>query len=134
NGAAITGTANLTGGYSFLALEQSGMIAGVTVNLDNTNFVNAARIVEGYNAVTFASNVLVRGLGAVGRQILAAGSNSIVNQGTIRADVAGRTLTIAGGDVGGSFANAGTADARDGATLSITVPNIINSGTLRATY
>jgi hypothetical protein len=69
---------------------------------------------DGNGTTTFASGVTVRGhSGTIGRQINIGGTQTLVNNGTISADVAGGTHQITDSAV----TNNGTLSALNGGTL-----------------
>jgi hypothetical protein len=130
NGTTLTGTANLTAASTILDLNYTGAInTAMTVNLDtDTQFVGTAHLsVDGTNTLTTGSNVLIRGQGSIGDQLIASGSNALINQGTIRADFVSRTLSI----VSGTFINQGTLEAINGSTVAVPGGYTQTSGTTR---
>ncbi|MGE3864680.1 MAG: beta strand repeat-containing protein [Burkholderiaceae bacterium] len=73
-------------------------------------------ILDGNGTTTFGSNLTVRGQnGTIGQQLFVAGTQTLINQGTIAADVSGGTITLAESNV----QNTGTLRAANGGTLSI---------------
>ncbi|MGI9088431.1 MAG: beta strand repeat-containing protein, partial [Chthoniobacterales bacterium] len=113
NGAQINGVVTLSGNDSILALDEASTLnTALTINLDAATTSDLS--IEGDNAPTLGANVLVRGAGNIGRQLLVGGTNSLTNQGTIVADRTGQTLAVRAS----SFTNQGTARATNGATLS----------------
>jgi hypothetical protein len=71
----------------------------------------------------------VRGRGVISSDLQFAGAGTLINQGTIAADLAGQTLTVNPD----SFTNQGTARASNGATLSFTTPFVQTAGSLEVT-
>ena len=68
--------------------------------------------------MTLGADLTVRGgRGHIGKQISTGGTNGLINQGTILADVAGQTLTVDPTGNGGTFSNQGTVTVVNGATL-----------------
>ena len=129
NGAQINGVVTESGNSSILALDQSSVLnTALTVNMDSAG-ANSDVSVEGNNTPTLGSNVLIRGAGFIGRQLLVGGTNSLTNQGTITADRSGLTLDIRPD----TFTNQGTLNATGGAILSLNATNWQNSGTINAT-
>ncbi len=84
---------------------------------------------EGNIALTIGSNVTLHGqTGAVGGAVFSSGTQQIINNGTISADVSGGTITLqVSNSAANAISNAGTISARNGGTLSIT-NNITNTG------
>ena len=115
-GATFTGMANLSGSNTALGIQDTQTLTGKTINLDGSG---AALGVEGTNTLTLGAGTLVRGRGTVGAAQFAGGTSTLLNTGTIRADLAGQTLSINPS----SFTNqaGGVVEAISGSTLS--VPN-----------
>ena len=65
------------------------------------------------------STVVVRGQGNIGTAAITGGTNNLVNNGRISADVNGGTLTIVPGAGGGAVTNNNLIDARGGGTLQL---------------
>ena len=127
NGTQLNGVVTLSGNSSLLALDQSSVLSGtLTVNMDATS--NARLSVEGNNTPTLGANVLVRGAGTIGSQVIVGGTNGLTNQGTITADRSGLTLTIQPD----SFTNTGTLNASNGGILNVIATNWTSSGTINA--
>ena len=118
-----------SGNSSILALDESSVLnTALTINMDSTG-ANSDVSVEGNNTPTLGANVLVRGAGFIGRQLLVGGTNSLTNQGTITADRNGLTLDIRPD----TFTNQGTLNATGGAILSLNATSWQNSGTINIT-
>ncbi|MEO7319819.1 MAG: hypothetical protein ABIZ56_12590 [Chthoniobacteraceae bacterium] len=135
NGAGFTGNANLgtpDGSQSILAYEQTSTLSGATINMDGIGAANYLNI-EGTHTLTVGPTGKIRGQGSVGNQFFVGGTNALINQGLISADLDAGTLTLTSG--GGSFTNEGTVEAINGATLSIQAINWSNgpAGMIRAT-
>ena len=114
NGAQIAGVVTQSGNSSILAIDESTLLnTALTVNMDSAG-ANSDVSIEGNNTPTFGANVVIRGAGFIGRQLLVGGTNSLTNQGTISADRAGQTLSVRPN----SFTNQGTARAINGGLLS----------------
>jgi hypothetical protein len=103
-----------------------------TQNYDAFNFVNAIQVGGGNSN---SSPTLTIGPNSVlhGALIIENGSNAtqefkstLINDGTISADLSGGTLTIGVSN----FMNHGTLKATNGGTLQIFSPNFVNDGTL----
>ncbi len=122
NGAGFVGTVNLATN-AVVSFEQTGTLGGpVTFNLNGTN---ASFAVSLNNTLTLCSCVTVRGVGNVGFPVFG-GTSSLVNQGTISADVSGGTLII---NPNGTFTNSGTVQALNSSILTIGATNWSNPGT-----
>lgn len=93
-----------------------------------TSIANAQLAVEGDTQLTVGPGITLRGKqGLIGGHYSTAGTDTIVNQGTIAADVSGYTLTVQP-DV---FTNEGTLEARHSGGLTINpVPTNFAGGTL----
>ena len=90
-GADFTGVANLTGTSTALAYQETRTITGKTINLDGSG---AKVAIDGTTTLTLGAGTLVRGRGNLGQAAFVGGTNGLVNQGTIRADLTGQTLTL----------------------------------------
>jgi hypothetical protein len=104
-----------------------------TVVLGNQGACNALRLASTDTTLTLGPGVTVRGhSGTLGYSSCHGGPQnvSVINQGTIQADVSGGTLTVSVN----SFSNSGTLNALNGATLNSTVPtaNFSSTGIIRA--
>ena len=104
---------------SLLTFEGTQNVAGT----GTLNFGSAAgnRIqLEGAGTTTLAAGVVIRGQnGTIGSgQSFIGGANTLVNNGTISADVAGGQITLASAG-GGGVTNNNLLEARNGATLNI---------------
>jgi hypothetical protein len=90
-----------------------------TVVFGNHGYANSLLMVNGGTTLVLGSGIRVHGQnGSIGYNIYeewGSTTANVVNQGTIAADVSGRTITLAGG----SFGNAGTLAARNGGQLSV---------------
>jgi hypothetical protein len=116
NGLVLNGTLSMTGFNPRVSLDGTQTIGGNAIIDLEGNQNNPARLdVEGTSVVTFAPSVsILAGEGLIGSATFVVGPSTIVNQGTITQDVAGRTLSI----VGESFVNEGDVVAAVG-TLAI---------------
>jgi hypothetical protein len=92
SGATFSGNANFTGpGNLVLFIEYNATLDNKTINMNATNSFLS---IEGNSTLTLGPNLLLRGRGAVGEQFFPRFNNGLVNQGTIRADIAGHILYI----------------------------------------
>ncbi len=82
---------------------------------------------EGNGTTTLGANVVVRGQGNVGTPALSGGTNNLVNNGRISADVNLGTLNIVPGAGNGAVTNNGLIDARNGGTLNLAGVNVSNA-------
>ncbi len=124
SGTQVTGTVNLTGTGSLLAFNQDATMTGLTVNMGSTG-INAFVSVEGNHTVTLDNTVFLHGVGNIGQARIFGGTNALINQGIITADVSGQTLNINPNN----FTNQGTLNAINGSILTLT-GNVTNSGTI----
>ena len=126
SGADFTGIANLSGTSTILSYQDTRTVSGKTFNLDGT----AVRLaVEGTATLTLGSGTLVRGKGTVGQWAFVDGATGLINQGTIRADQPGQTLTV-GSSV---FSTVGTVSAENGGILAVTPGYLQTAGVTRVT-
>src|ERR1019366_9928676 len=88
------------------------LAGNVTINL---NDAGARLSIDGTGSTTLASGVTVRGQGNIGTPVIVGGTNTLFNNGTISADVAGGTLAIEPPANAGSFINNTTLQAINGA-------------------
>ena len=86
-----------------------------TINLGNAT-QSASLSLDAGGTLTLGANAKVQGSGSLGQAYFVGGTNNLINGGTISANQNGRTLTI---NNSGTFANSGTVEALQGATLSI---------------
>jgi hypothetical protein len=140
-GLTLDGTLQLTGAGSSafgsrMVFDSTGTLSGTgtvvfnyTANGPLQNLIQLPAInVDGTTQLTVGSGITVRGnYGLIGGAYSTAGIDTIVNQGTISADVASSTLTV----TPKVFTNLGTLQAKNGGTLAINpVPTNFASGTL----
>ena len=130
NGTSFT-QADLSGNNTFLIVEgtaatPASTLSGSLINLDSGAGSSAFGL-SGNITLTLAPSTMVRGQGTIGSDLQFSGLGTLINQGVISADVSTRLLTI-NPDV---FTNQGTAQAVNGATLTIAAANWNNNtGTL----
>ena len=124
SGADFTGTAHLTGAGTALAIQESRTLTGKTINLEGSS---ARLAVDGNSTLTLGAGTLVRGRGTVGQAAYVGGTSTLVNEGTIRADVPGQSITVSPN----SFANAGVVSAENGGTLSVNAGYRQSAGSTR---
>ncbi len=128
NGASFTGDLFLgtsDGNTATLAIEETITLSGKTLNLDPL-YGNAYLAIDGDNTLTFASTTTARGAGYIGQAFFVGGTNTLVNQGLISADLNGRWLYINPS----LFSNQGDVEAKDGGNVDIQAPDFINLGLL----
>ncbi len=120
-GLTLDGTVNLNSGsiINFEGNQTLGSSSSGTIVFGNTAANNRVGVDGGNKTLTIASGITIRGQnGNIGFGGLVNGSgNAIINNGTIRADVAGGTVTIAGLTSG--ITNNGTIGAANGGTLQL---------------
>jgi hypothetical protein len=98
---------NNNGGIGF---EGNQTFAGEVIFEGDTGFLS----IDGNTTLTLAPTALIHGkTGRIGQAIFQGGTSVLVNQGTIRADVAGGTLTVNPT----TFTNTGTLDQTNGGRL-----------------
>jgi hypothetical protein len=92
SGADFTGNATLSSSGSILSYEYDATLGGTrTINLDN---VNADFNVAGTNTLTIGAGATLRGRGQIRSDLFVSGNSTVINNGTIRADLSGGTLTV----------------------------------------
>ena len=123
----INGAINIANG-GILSLDSASTSGGNqtiggtgTINL---NDAGARLALEGNGTTTLGANVVVRGQGNIGTPVITGGTNNLVNNGRISADVSGGTLTIAPGGGNGNLTNNGTMQVSAGSTLTVTSATI----------
>ena len=122
NGLTLNGTIRMIGSASSIAFDGSQTLDGTGA----VSFVDngaCCRVLEAVteSTLTIGPGVTIQG----GRGVIGGDRNfgqplSVINQGTILADVAGRTLTIDGR--GGAFNNQGLLKATNDGTLDLAAP------------
>ena len=125
NGLTVNGTLSIAAlngaGLDFLGTQTLGGKGLVVIDGAESN-----RLRPQSGTLTIGPTLTIRvGRGRIGGSSL--GASSIINQGTIVADVAGQSLTF----FGDSFTNQGTVEVKNGATLTLG-GNWANTGVLRA--
>ncbi len=128
----INGVVNIAGG-GILSLDASTP-AGNAVVVNGTGVINlndaGARLsIDGVGSTTLAAGLTVRGQGNIGQALLAGGNNTLVNNGTISADIGGGTLTITAPANGGALQGTGTLRAHGG-TLNLNTGSASTQGRL----
>jgi hypothetical protein len=113
-GLVLNGTINIANA-SVLSFEGDGGLSGNgTIVLGSVGSTNNRIYFDGNGTTTFAAGTTVRGhTGTIGSQINIGGTQTLVNNGTVSADVAGGTITI----VESAVTNNGTLSALNGGTL-----------------
>ncbi|HNQ05101.1 MAG TPA: hypothetical protein PKH69_10875, partial [Thiobacillaceae bacterium] len=127
----LNGTVNI-GNNSVLAPQGNQTISGNgTINFTDSNTNNRLNVEAG--VLTLTSGITVRGhTGRIGDQSYVGGAATLINQGTIAADVSGGTIVLG---VASGITNTGTMRADNGGTLQINPngPGVANAGgTIRA--
>ena len=109
----VDGTLNLNGN-GILSFEHDSALAGTgTIVFGDTGAGNRIDL-DGDGTTTFGAGITVRGQnGTIGDQINIGGTQVLLNQGTISADVSGGIISITESAV----TNTGTLEARNGGTL-----------------
>ena len=129
NGTLTLGDGALGGGSLSFATTSVQLLGGtgtIAFSRTATSQWNAVTAESGV-ALTIGPNLTIRG--GMGWLRATTASASIVNQGTISADIAGRFINLLP-DLVGTFENQGTMQAINGGLLIVTTP-ILNTGLLR---
>jgi hypothetical protein len=128
----VTGGLALNGGISInnnsvLSFAGDQTVSGNgTIVLGNTGASNRALSLEGNTALTIGSNIVVRGEnGTLGQVYAAGGTQSIINNGRISADVSGGKISLAPAN---GTTNNGVLEAQNGGTLELNSNVIGNAG------
>ena len=135
NGLTLNGAINIANG-GILSLDSNSTTGGnQTIGTTSTGTINlndpAARLAqEGNGITTIGAGITVRGQGIIGQPAISGGTNNLVNNGLISADVAAGTLNIGPGGGGGNVSNNALIDARNGGTLQFSSVNVNNGGGL----
>lgn len=113
NGLTLNGEVNVDSN-GILSFEGTNLVDGNgTIVLGSTGSGNRVDL-SGNGTTTFGSDMTIRGEnGTIGQQVFVAGTQVLVNNGTIAADVNGGTITITDSAV----TNNGTLEAKNGGTL-----------------
>ncbi|MFZ1906205.1 MAG: hypothetical protein WAU56_12545, partial [Steroidobacteraceae bacterium] len=116
NGLTLNGAIDVTNN-GILTLNPGVTIGGAgTINLNDSS----ARIsIEGNGTTTLGANVLIQGQGLIGTALYGGGNNALTNNGTITANAAGGTLTIATPANSGTFINNNVLSASGGGILAL---------------
>ena len=131
NNASFTGNADLgnadgnQGGFGY---EQDGALNAKTLNFtDGNGFLS----IDGDHTLTFGPGLVARGAGSMGSAHFVGGTSTLVNQGRISADLAGKALMINPS----AFINQGMVEALTGATVNVyaTTWSSAAGGTFKAT-
>ena len=124
NGLTLGGTISVNND-SVLTFEGSNTVSGVgTIVLGNTGGNNRIAL-DGNGTTTFAAGTTIRGQnGTIGNAVFVGGTQTLVNNGTISADVAGGTINLTDSIV----TNNGTLSALNGGTLLLS-SNVIGGAT-----
>jgi hypothetical protein len=128
NGLTLNGTAALADGNHGGQLVFTGTqaLAGAAT----IAFAGSASLyVDGTATLTLGSGVTVHGVGSIGHGRFTGGTDTLVNQGLISADVGNSNLSLAST----IFTNGGTVEAKNGGFMGISATAWNSSGILRAT-
>lgn len=115
-GLTLNGTANI-GGNGILSFFDNQTLGGNgTVNFASADGSNRLTI-EGNSTLTIGANMLIHGnTGLIGQAAFVGGTGNLINNGTIRADVNGGTLTI---NPSGSITNNGLIAVSNGGQIAL---------------
>ena len=124
-GLALNGTINVGSG-SYLSFQGSQTLTGSGSVVFDSNTSNRLNVDGAGSVLTIGASSTLRGhSGIIGNQYWdTGGGQSITNNGTVSADVAGGTLVLAGG----AFTNNATASAANGGTLRLQSNYVGNAG------
>ncbi len=130
NGLTLNGAINIANG-GILGLDSS-LTSGGSQTINGTGSINlndaAAHLsIDGNGTTTLGSGITVQGQGNIGSAAFVGGSNTLINQGLISANVAAGTLNITPPGDSGSLVNTGTLQATGGGTLQLST-NTNNTG------
>ena len=132
NGATLNGAINLGNG-GFLSLDSNATPGGIqTISgsaVINLNDANTRLSIEGNGSTTLGAGITVRGQGNIGVASIVGGTNTLINNGLISADVAGGTLTITNPAGSGTLAGTGTLQT-NGGTLNLATTSASTQGSL----
>jgi hypothetical protein len=131
-GLTLNGTIHMTGSNTYVRSFGNETFGGTgTISFEGTTGSVRQLTIEGASTLTLAPTFsVVGGYATIGNQVEQGGTNALVNQGLISANVSGQTLTIA---PNGPFTNTGTTQAISGATLTINNLATGSTGTVSAT-
>ncbi len=120
NGMTLNGNVNIANG-GIVSLDST---LGAANSISGTGTFNlkdpGARLaLEGTGTTTLGANIVMRGQGNIGQPLSSGGTNVLVNNGRISADVSGATLSTTPGGGSGSLTNNGVLDARNGGILQL---------------
>jgi hypothetical protein len=131
-----TGSVTVSNAQAINTLNNAGVVTvndNISLSLDarstGASFFGGGQIVlggagarlrvEGANGVTVAGGSTIRGAGQIGQAVVQSGNSLFSNAGTLSADANGLTLQLVNPGNGGSYANSGLMEARNGGTLDI---------------
>jgi carbonic anhydrase/acetyltransferase-like protein (isoleucine patch superfamily) len=124
NGLTLNGGLVRLNNNSAIGFEGSQTFAGEVVFEGDTGFLG----IEGNSTLTLAPGAVVRGrTGRIGQAVFVGGTSVLVNQGLIRAEVAGGTLTI----VPNSMTHSGVMETANGGVIAANATAWTQGGTLR---
>src|SRR5579871_3649831 len=122
NGLVLNGTVAINNN-SILAFQGSQTLSGSGDILFGATGSGNRLNIEGASTLTIGNNMLIHGQnGTIGGQVFVGGTNGIINNGTIAADVAGGTLFVSPNN----FTNNNIVSVAAGATVNINSPNFTN--------
>ncbi|MCK1368268.1 hypothetical protein, partial [Bradyrhizobium sp. 62] len=131
-GMTLNGTIHLTNSYAMVrALDSQTFAGNGKISFEGTTGTPRRLAIEGASTLTLASTFnVVGGNGTIGEQWETNGTNNLVNNGLINANVAGQSLTAS---VAGVFTNAGVFQATNGGTAVANNVSITSTGIASAT-
>ncbi len=135
NGLTLNGTASINNN-SVLAVGNTETLAGSGDVLFGSTGSSNRLTIEGDSTLTIGANMKIHGQnGTIGGQVIANGTNALVNNGTISADVATGTITLTStNSAANAITNGGTLSAANGGTLALGsnngTANITNTGNI----
>ena len=124
-GLVLNGTVNINSNGVFVFNDTGGLSGNATLVLGNTGGSNRIGL-DGTGTTSFASGTTIRGhSGTIGNAVFVGGSQTLVNNGSIIAELTGGTINIAGAPL----VNNGLVRAQAG-TMNVNVP-LSGTGTLQ---
>ncbi len=130
NGLTLNGTASINNN-SLLTFEGDQTLTGTGDVLFGSTGSSNRLTIEGNSTLTIDTGIMLHGQnGTIGGQAITGGTNALVNNGTIAADVSGGTLNIAANNF--SNGSSGTLETQTGAGIAISTANTpTNAGTVK---
>ena len=118
NGLTLNGTIRLTNHITSLGFEGTQTVTGTgAIEFPTDGSIGYLEAFSDFTTLTIGPELTIRGgNGVIGGS---GGSMNVVNEGTIVADISGRTLTVSGQGPNATVTNLGTLRAINGGTLNV---------------